>query len=89
MLDAIIETMHEILKQSDIEKASLSIQAKKLLLVLEEGMPYTTLELMEKVNIKSRASFKKHYLDPLLEAGIVEMTLPETPNSRNQRYVKK
>jgi len=89
MLNAIIETMNETLKESNIEKGSLSIQAKKLLLVLEEGIPHTTLELMEKVNIKSRTSFKKHYLDPLLKAGMVEMTLPETPNSRNQRYLKK
>lgn len=89
MLDAIIETMKETLKQSQTEKGSLSIQAKKLLAILEEGIPYTTIELMEKVNIKSRASFKIHYLDPLIQSGMIEMTLPETPKSRNQRYVKK
>ena len=89
MLDAIIETMNEILKQSNIEKGSLSIQAKKLLIVFDEGIPYTTTELMNKVGIKSRSSFKKNYLDPLLQSGVIEMTIPETPNSRNQRYIKK
>lgn len=89
MLDAIIETMHETLKQSNIETGSLSIQAKKLLNIIEEGIPYTTIELMDKVGIKSRASFKKNYLDPLLQTGMIKMTLPETPNSRNQRYVKR
>lgn len=89
MLDAIIETMHETLKQSNIEKGSLSIQAKKLLTVFEEGIPYTTIELMEKVSIKSRASFKMNYLDPLLQSGMIEMTIPEKPMSRNQRYIKK
>ncbi|MDI6453776.1 Fic family protein [Peloplasma aerotolerans] len=89
MLDAIIETMNDTLKQSNIEKGSLSIQAKKLLTVLEEGIPYTTIELMDRVGIKSRASFKKNYLDPLLQSGMIEMTLPEKPKSRNQRYVKK
>ncbi len=89
MLDAIIETMNDTLKQSNIETGSLSIQAKKLLTVLEEGIPYTTIELMDRVGIKSRASFKKNYLDPLLQSGMIEMTLPETPNSRNQRYIKK
>jgi Fic family protein len=89
MLDAIIETMNETLKQSNIEKGSLSIQAKKLLAVFEEGIPYTTIELMDKVGIKSRSSFKKNYLDPLLQSGVIEMTIPETPNSRNQRYWKK
>jgi len=89
MLDAIIEAMNETLKLSNMEKGSLSIQAKKLLVVLEEGIPYTTIELMDKVRIKSRASFKKNYLDPLLESGMIAMTIPETPNSRNQRYIKK
>lgn len=89
MLDAIIETMQETLMQSNIETSSLSTQAKRLLDVFENGVPYTTLELMQKVNMKSRSSFKKHYLDPLLQSGMIEMTIPETPNSRNQRYVKK
>jgi Fic family protein len=89
MLDAIIETMNETLKQSNIETGSLSIQAKKLLTVIEEGIPYTTIELMDKVGIKSRASFKKNYLDPLLESGMIEMTIPEKHMSRNQRYIKK
>ncbi|MDP2425300.1 MAG: Fic family protein [Candidatus Izemoplasmatales bacterium] len=89
MLDAIIDTMNETLKQSNIEKGFLSIQAKKLLAMLEEGIPYTTRELMDRVGIKSRASFKMNYLDPLLELRMIEMTLPERPKSRNQRYVKK
>lgn len=89
MLDAIIETLNETLRQSNLEKGSLSIQAKKLLHVIGEGVPYTTLELMDKVGIKSRSSFKKNYLDPLLESGMIEMTIPDKPMSRNQRYVKK
>lgn len=89
MLDAIIETMNETLKQSNIEKGSLSIQAKKLLNIFEEGVPYTTIELMDKIGMKSRASFKKNYLDPLLQSGMIEMTIPDKPMSRNQRYIKK
>ena len=89
MLDAMIETMHETLKQASVASESLSIQAKKLLTVMEEGVPFSTLELMQKVGIKSRSSFKKHYLDPLLESGFIEMTIPNTPMSRNQRYIKK
>lgn len=89
MLDAIIETMNETLKQSNIEQGTLSIQAKKLLSILTDDIPYTTLELMNKVGIKSRSSFKKHYLDPLLQSGLIVMTIPEKPMSRNQRYIKK
>lgn len=89
MLDAIIETMHETLKQTHVSSEGLSIQARKLLVVMEEGIPCSTLELMEKVGIKSRSSFKKHYLDPLLVSGLIKMTIPNKPMSRNQRYIKK
>ncbi len=89
MLDAILETVKRILKLSSKESSYLNIQAKKLYKLMEEDVPYSTLELMENLDMKSRASFKKNYLDPNLIAGLVEMTLPDTPNSRNQRYIKK
>ena len=89
MLDAILETVKRILKLSGKESSYMIIQAKKLYKIMEEDVPYTTLELMETLDMKSRASFKKNYLDPNLKAGLVEMTLPDTPNSRNQRYIKK
>jgi Fic family protein len=89
MLDAIFETVYRIIKLSGQEKSNVSIQIKKLLTIMDEGIPYTTQELMILLDMKSRASFKKNYLDPAIESGLVEMTLPNTPNSRNQRYVKK
>lgn len=33
-----------------------------------------------------RANFRKRYLDPALTAGLIEMTIPEKPNSRLQKY---
>ena len=89
MLDTMIEAMIETLKQSDLESGSLTIQSKKLYSIMEEGIPYTTLELMKEVGLKSRASFKLNYSDPLLRSGLIKMTLSKTPNSRNQRYIKK
>ena len=89
MLDSILETVKRIIKTSKKESSLLGIQAKKLINIMEEGIPYSTKELLELLKMKSRASFKKNYLDPVIESGLVEMTLPNTPNSRNQRYVKK
>lgn len=43
-------------------------------------------ELMDKVNIKHRPTFLYNYLKPALEQGLVEMTVPDKPNSRLQRY---
>ena len=41
------------------------------------------------VRTKIRETFRKNYMNPALELGIVQMTIPDKPNSRNQRYVRK
>ena len=33
-----------------------------------------------------RTKFRRKYIHQLLEVGILELTIPENPNSRNQKY---
>ena len=89
MLDAIHETLVSARDVTNEISSWLRTQAKKLYELMELDVPYTRQELMNQCMIKSRASFKKNYLDPLLESGLIEMTIPDTPNSRNQRYIKR
>ena len=46
----------------------------------------TRQELLEALGLKDRKHFGDAYLQPALEAGAIEMTIPDKPNSRNQRY---
>ena len=48
--------------------------------------PCSARELMQRLSIRHRPSFLYRYLRPALEPGLVEMTRPEAPRSRNQRY---
>jgi len=41
---------------------------------------------MELLNLKHRPTFRKNYLHPALAAELIEMTIPETPNARGQKY---
>ena len=41
---------------------------------------------MQVMNLKDRVNFKRLYLDPALADGLVEMTVPDKPNSRLQKY---
>ncbi len=45
-------------------------------------------EIMAHLGLKHRNNAKSRYIDPLIEGGFLEMTIPEKPNSRNQKYVR-
>ena len=56
--------------------------------VMEYDVPYTANSILELLGLKSKETLRKNYIDPALELGVVKMTLPDKPNSKNQRYVK-
>ena len=44
--------------------------------------------MMAYLKLENRKSFTDYHLRPLLEKGKIVMTIPEKPNSKNQKYVK-
>ena len=56
---------------------------------MEFETPLTSADIMLRLDLKSKETFRKNYLNPAMALGLVQMTIPEKPNSRNQRYVKK
>ena len=60
----------------------------KLLAVLGDETLSAT-ELMERLALSHKATFRKNYLNPALEKYQIEWTIPERPNSRNQKYRKR
>lgn len=38
------------------------------------------------MSYSDRTKFRKKYIYPLLDAEIIQMTIPDKPNSRNQKY---
>jgi len=59
-------------------------QAERLVLMLTKDM--SRRELQTVLGIAHRPHFLAAYLNPALEAGLIEMTLPDKPTSWNQRY---
>jgi ATP-dependent DNA helicase RecG len=43
-------------------------------------------DLQSALHLKDRVHFLKNYLEPLLEKGLIERTIPEKPRSSKQRY---
>lgn len=44
-------------------------------------------EILTFLNRSDRTKFKKRYINPLIEEGMLELTVPDKPKSSNQRYV--
>lgn len=89
MLEQIDKILDDVVIQIDQSNVETSEYVKKMLSVMEYDIPYTTLSIMNALGLKSRETFRKNYMNPAIEQGFVQMTIPDKPNSRNQRYVKK
>lgn len=46
----------------------------------------TRRELQNRLNLRDSKNFREVYLQPALQAGVIEMTIPEAPRSSRQRY---
>lgn len=88
MLSQIDKILDDISVQISENSEHLSEYIKKLLDVMEYDIPYTSKTLMEKLGLKSKEGFRRNYLRPATDMNLIHMTIPDKPNSRNQRYIK-
>ena len=49
--------------------------------------PKPLLDIMQHLGLKARKNVMNVYITPMIEAGLLEMTEPDSPTSRNQMYV--
>ena len=61
-------------------------QVKALMKVLANHPAMTTSDLMERLGLKHRPTFRKNYLNPTLQKHWIEMTQPDKPRSPTQKY---
>ncbi len=51
-----------------------------------EQREYGLTELMSLLGLSHRQTFQQNYLNPAIEAGLIERTIPDKPKSPKQRY---
>ena len=62
-------------------------QVKALIDVLRQSEnALNRKQLQAKLKLKDRKHFRERYLKPAMDAGLIEMTIPEKPNSKLQKY---
>ena len=88
MLSQIDRILDDISIQISEKNEYLPESVQKLLEIMEYDVPYASSDLMEKLGLKAREGFRRNYLHPAIEMNLIRMTIPDKPNSRNQRYIK-
>lgn len=88
MLSQIDRILDDISIQISEKNEYLPESVQKLLEIMEYDVPYASSDLMEKLGLKAREGFRRNYLHPAIEMNMIRMTIPDKPNSRNQRYIK-
>ena len=68
-----------------IQTDQVSDQVKRLLKGVGNRQNSAS-DLMELLGLSHRPTFRKNYLHPALEAGLIEMTMPDSPKSPTQKY---
>ena len=84
MLEIILEAVRDF-RSGDHVTDYVTDQVARLLAQLRDG-PKSANQLMAALGLSHRPTFRQNYIHPALSAGLVEMTLPESPTARNQKY---
>lgn len=59
-------------------------EVRKLILIADAAKSRD--ELQEMLGLKDRENFRKLYINVALNLKLMEMTIPDKPNSKNQKY---
>lgn len=81
MLQMILNTIES---SNSLDTPQVTPQVIELLNTIKGEMSRDDLQTA--LGLQDRKSFSERYLKPALNAGLIEMTIPDKPNSRLQRY---
>lgn len=87
ILFCINEALIDLKKDSSKYINNISVQVKSLLEVMSFEAE-SAESLMKKLNLKSKNSFRDHYLKPALKLNLIAMEYPDKKTSKYQKYYK-
>ena len=87
MLDMIDKALDELNVVANMIKTESSVNVKRLVDIMDED-PMSANEIMIRLNIKHKDTLRNKYLNCAIRDGYVQMTIPDKPKSKNQRYYK-
>ena len=91
MMEIIRDSLNEVAvvgRSTDQDSDQDKNQIDRIISVIGEDT-LSAAEIMARLGLSHRPTFRKNYLNPALEQNLIERTIPDKPNSRNQKYRKK
>ena len=95
MMEIIRDSLNEVAvvgRSTDQDSDQVTDQDKNQIDRIISAIGEDTLsaaEIMARLGLSHRPTFRKNYLNPALEQNLIERTIPDKPNSKNQKYRKK
>ena len=77
---------NQVTNQVDRSKPQLTKAQKDIVNFC--SIPRTAKEILDRLELSNQTFNRKKYIQPLLDMGVLEMTNPEKPNDKNQKYRK-
>lgn len=84
-VDFMLTIIRETLEAAPMDD-QVSDQVKALLKAYGSDVELTTDELLRRLGLRHKPTFRKDHLNPALASGVMEMTAPDSPRSPTQRY---
>ena len=84
MLETILEALREFTRTDHVDDY-VNDHVARLLAALRGG-PKSAPELLASLGLVHRPTLRTNYIHPALDAGLIEMTRPESPRARTQKY---
>jgi hypothetical protein len=86
LIEFMLRALHDTLGTLQTDQVSIQVsdQVRRLLDALGQGEK-TAADLMQALDLRHAPTFRKNYLSPALEAGVIERTQPDSPRSPTQR----
>lgn len=88
ILGCINDVLDEVRIKASCSNGTASIYVQRLLELMDDDTPYTSNELLALLGLRSKDALRKNYLMPAIAQGLIEMTIPDKPKSKNQQYKK-
>ena len=85
ILEMIDKVLDQLIFQLNTDIKNSSDYVKRMLGCMEYDVMYSSREIMDKLGLKSKETFRKNYLGPAISEGLVKMSIPDKPN---QKYIK-